>query len=160
MWTRARSWRVVVEKVWARTNYDVKKGNSGATKVWKQGFCLLAAFHISHCCDRYPPCILAESAFPTPLPPPSWRARWKGDWWVVPAGMMTSSSSCSQWGPLTPAWAMLSYTSADTCKLLPLIYFAALISDKCLIKVWSCLKNKSIRLFWFISNQYQMLDFK
>ena len=52
--------------------------------------------------QQIPPSILAESIFPTPPPPKSWSSRWKGDWWLVPAGMLTSCASCRQWGPLTP----------------------------------------------------------
>ena len=73
------------------------------TKGMEAGILSASGFTHFSLLRQIPPCILAESAFPTPLPPPSWRARWKGDWWVVPAGMMTSSSSCLQWGPLTPA---------------------------------------------------------
>ena len=44
----------------------------------------------------------ASISFPTPPPPPDWLSRWGGDWWLVPAGMMTCCSSCRVWGPLTP----------------------------------------------------------
>ena len=45
---------------------------------------------------------VASISFPTPPPPPDWLSRWSGDWWLVPAGMMTCCSSCRVWGPLTP----------------------------------------------------------
>ena len=80
-----------------------EEGEQWGTKGMEAGILSASGFTHFSSLRQIPPCILAESAFPTPLPPPSWRARWKGDWWVVPAGMMTSSSSCLQWGPLTPA---------------------------------------------------------
>ena len=46
--------------------------------------------------------ISAESSFPTPPPPPSFSAKWRGDWWLVPAGMSTQCASCRLWGPLSP----------------------------------------------------------
>ena len=52
--------------------------------------------------QQIPPSLLAESIFPTPPPPKSWSARWRGDWWLIPAGMLTSCAACRQWGPLTP----------------------------------------------------------
>ena len=44
----------------------------------------------------------ARVSFPTPPPPPDWLSRWSGEWWMVPAGMMTCCASCRAWGPLTP----------------------------------------------------------
>ena len=51
---------------------------------------------------QIPTTISAESSFPTPPPPPSWSAKWRGDWWLVPAGMSTQCTSCRLWGPLSP----------------------------------------------------------
>ena len=52
---------------------------------------------------QIPTTISAESSFPTPPPPPSWSAKWRGDWWLVPAGMSTQCASCRLWGPLSPS---------------------------------------------------------
>ena len=51
---------------------------------------------------QIPTTISSESSFPTPPPPPSWSAKWRGDWWLVPAGMSTQCASCRLWGPLSP----------------------------------------------------------
>ena len=51
---------------------------------------------------QIPTTISAESSFPTPPPPPNWSAKWRGDWWLVPAGMSTQCASCCLWGPLSP----------------------------------------------------------
>ena len=51
---------------------------------------------------QIPTPIATESSFPTPPPPPSWSAKWRGDWWLVPAGMSTQCASCLLWGPLSP----------------------------------------------------------
>ena len=52
--------------------------------------------------QQIPNTTMAESSFPTPPPPPSWSSKWRGDWWLVPAGMSTQCASCHLWGPLTP----------------------------------------------------------
>ena len=76
------------------------RGLSGSGEEWKG----LYASGFQHFTSllQIPTTISAESSFPTPPPPPSWSAKWRGDWWLVPAGMSTQCASCRLWGPLSP----------------------------------------------------------
>ena len=72
------------------------EGETGGQGLFASGFKLFPSL------QQIPSSVRAVTTFPIPPPPPSWSARWRGDWWVVPAGIMTRCTTCQNVGPLTP----------------------------------------------------------